>query len=147
MRVRSLLVGALLLCTGAACAGRAPVPAAGSGAVAPTAAVERFLQLVRAKDYVQMGWVFGSQEGPVIERWPRAEVEQRMYALASVLAHDSVVVGRGQPVPGRIGVAERFEIRLREGTRTYAVPVTTVMGSGRRWFVENVDVEAVTGGR
>jgi hypothetical protein len=120
------------------------VPAAGPGAPAAASAVERFLQLARQKDYVQMGWVFGTAEGPIIERFPRPEVERRMYGIAEVLANDSFTVGTGTPVPGRIGRAEAFSVRLRRGSLTKRVPMTTVLGDDRRWFVEIVDLQAIT---
>ena len=111
------------------------------------AAVERFLQLAGERDYVQMGWVFGTADGPVARQWPLPEVEKRMYALASVLQHDSFVIGRESPVPGRIGDAVSFSARLINGGRTYVVPVIAVRGPDARWYVEQVDLQAVTGNR
>ena len=134
----------IVMLLGAACGGRVRAPASGPGGPTATAAVERFLQLGREKDYVQMGWVFGTAEGPVIRRWPLPEVEQRMYALATVLQHDSFVVGPSSVVPGRIGSAESFRVQLRRGNQTFHVPVTAVRGPDRRWFVETVDIQAVT---
>ncbi|MBW3631336.1 MAG: hypothetical protein KY464_18890 [Gemmatimonadetes bacterium] len=120
------------------------MPVAGLGAPGPAAAVERFLQLARQKDYVQMGWVFGNADGPVLARDPQPDVERRMYGLAEVLANDSFTVGTGSPVPGRIGTAESFRVRLRRGSLTRQVPVTVVLGRDRRWFVEMVAVQAIT---
>ena len=130
----------------AGCAGRVREPAGGPGALSSEVAVDRFLQLVRAKDYVQMGWIFGTADGPIISRDPLADVERRMYALADVLGHETAVVGRGMPVPGRIGVAEKFEVQIRRADRMYSVPITSVRGSGR-WYVEQVDIAAVTSQR
>ena len=146
MRLGRFLPVAVLLLA-AACGGRIPEPAGGPGAPASAGAVERFLQLAREDRYIEMGWIFGTTEGAAIGRWPDAEVEQRMYALATVLEHDSAVVERAVPVPGRLGSAETVQVRLRQGSRSYQVPFTTVQGPGRRWFVENVDVQAVTSPR
>jgi hypothetical protein len=112
--------------------------------MAPASAVERFLQLAHDRQYAQMGWVFGTAQGAVIQSWPLAEVEQRMYALARLLEHDSFVVGPSAAVPGRIGAAERFQVQLRTDTRLYQVPFTVVRGPNQRWFVEQVAVEAIT---
>jgi len=112
-----------------------------------TAAAERFLRLAGERDYVEMGWVFGTAAGPVIEQWPRPEVEKRMYALASVLQHDSVVLGPERPVPGRIGSAVSVTAEILNRGRGYAVPMTLVRGPGDRWFVEQVDLQAVTNNR
>ncbi len=76
-------------------------------------------------------WVFGTEAGPVLRQWPRAEVEKRMYALASVLQHDSFVLGRETPVPGRIGAAVRFPAEITGQGRTYVVPLVTVPRPGR----------------
>lgn len=133
---------ALALITG--CAGRLNPPPEGPGAMAAPIAVERFLQLGAERAYIQMGWVFGTQSGPIIRQYPRPEVEQRMYAIASVLRHDSFVVGPGSPVPGRMGTAERFVVKLYSGASEFDVPFIVVRGPGNRWFVEQVDLEAVT---
>ena len=144
LRARTLWLSGLLVSLLAACGGGAGVPAAGPGAPASATAVERFLQLARQKDYVQMGWVFGTADGPIIERYPRPEVERRMYGIAEVLASDSFTVGTGSPVPGRIGRAESFSVRLQRGSLTSRVPITVVLGNDRRWFVEVVAVQAIT---
>ena len=115
------------------------------GAPAAPAAVERFLQLAADRDYVGMGWVFGTADGAVLERDPAPEVEQRMYAIASILQHDGFVVGNGTAVPGRVGEAQLFDVIMTRSTTTYRVPFTAVRGPGGRWFVEQVDVEAITG--
>lgn len=142
-RIR-ILTAALLLLATAACAGN-PRPAGGTGGASATLAVERFLQLVDDESYVEMGWVFGTESGPVIEQWPRPEVEQRMYAIARVLAHDSYVLGPSQAVPGRIDRAERFMVTLQARGSVYEVPFIAVRGPRGRWYVERVDLQAVTG--
>lgn len=141
VRVFRLLVALAL----AACAGGLPRPEGAPGAPAPEAAVERFLRLAAAGDYVQMGWVFGTSDGAIIERDPVPEVEQRMYALANILRHDTFMVGGGQSVPGRVGGAQRFTVQLLRGAERIPVPFTAVRGPDGRWFVEQVDLEAVTG--
>ena len=144
MLARSLWLPVLLASLLAGCAGRSGAPAAGPGSPTAAGAVERFLTLASQKDYVQMGWVFGNEEGPVLARFPQPEIERRMYGLAEVLQSDSFSVGAGSPVPGRIGRAESFRVRLRRGSLTKQVPVTTVLGPGRAWFVELVDIQAIT---
>jgi hypothetical protein len=142
IRIRPLVALATLLF--AACGGRVPPPAAAPGAPASAAAVERFLQLAGEKDYVQMGWVFGTEQGPVITRHPLPEVEKRMYALANLLQHTTFELGDGSPVPGRSGVAESFNVRIQTGGGTKQVPFVAVRGPDGRWFVERVSVEAIT---
>lgn len=129
----------------AGCASTAPPPQSTPGAPAAPAAVERFLQAAAAKDYVEMGWSFGTHEGSIFRRDPPADVERRMYALATVLQHDAVEIRDQAPVAGRTGDAVRLLVRLNNAGRRYDVPFTAVRGPEGRWFVEQVDVEAVTG--
>jgi len=142
--VRAKLLFVLLL-TLSACATYVPRSEGLPGAPAAQAAVEEFLLVAANKDYVQMGWIFGTMEGAIIERDPLPEVERRMYAIANVLTHTSFTIDEQRVVPGRIGEAIRFDVRLIRGVREYLVPFTVVQGPEGRWFVEQVDLEAVTG--
>ena len=114
------------------------------GAAAPSEAVEQFLALGKQKRYLDMGWLFGTTEGPIINRDPHPQVERRMYALASVLEADSHEVLSEEPIPGSVGSQVRLVVRIRQRGHDYSVPFTTIRGPGGRWFVEVVDVEAVT---
>jgi hypothetical protein len=138
----SAALGVLLLLAG--CGGGLRPPSGLAGAPAAPAAVERFLQLAAESDYTGMGWVFGTAEGPILERDPAGQVEQRMYAIANLLENESFVVGSGTPVPGRTGGALLFNVVLVRRGRTIEVPFTAVAGNDGRWFVEQVGVEAIT---
>jgi hypothetical protein len=126
-----------------ACAPRLAPPGGLAGAPVPEAAVERFLQLAHARDYSGMGWYFGTSAGPIIQRDPIVDVEQRMYGLASLLTHDSFVIGNGTPVPGRQNEARNFQVEMRSGNQSMQVPFTAVRGPRERWFVEQVAVDAI----
>jgi hypothetical protein len=91
-----------------------------------------------------MGWVFGTTEGAILERDPVSQVEQRMYALASLLDYDSFVVGEGAAVPGRTGDAIQFDVQVIRGGATLAIPFTAVRGPEGRWYVEQLAVESLT---
>jgi hypothetical protein len=138
------LIGLLALVVLSGCAPRLIPPGGAAGAAAAPAAVERFLQLASERDYSGMGWIFGTAAGPVIRRDPISEVEQRMYALANLLGHDTFVVGASSPVPGRPVEALGFNVVLRRGQQTFQVPVITVRGPEGRWFVEQLSVESIT---
>jgi hypothetical protein len=140
-----LLPLVLFILLSAACARSAPVPQSAPGGPAPSASVERFMRLAAEKNYAEMGWVFGTAEGSVYRRDKAADVERRMYALGSVLRHDRFEIRDEAQVPGRAGGAVRMTVRLTDGPRQHSVPITTVRGPDGRWFVEAVDVEAVTG--
>jgi hypothetical protein len=143
-RVLSRLTILLFLAALGACAGGLRPPASGAGAPVAEAAVERFLQLAGEQEYLQMGWYFGTAEGPVNGRDEPSNVEKRMYALASVLQNNGYVIGAGSPVPGRVGAAQQFPVRLMQNGQQRQVPFTVVRGPGERWLVEQIDVQALT---
>lgn len=143
--VRHLGVIAAVLVMG--CASGPRPPGGLAGAPAPVEAIGQFLEYAGDGDYVSMGWVFGTTDGPIARRDPLPEVEQRMYALANLLGHDSFAIAGGSPVPGRTGTALSYDVTLHRGNRTFQVPFTAVRGPADRWYVEQLNVEAVTGGR
>lgn len=114
------------------------------GAPAPTAAIERMLRSVGTSNLHEMAAVFGTREGSIARRDSQSEVERRMYAMATILKHDSFRLQPGGPVPGRGQDAMQYTVVLKQGQREYQVPFVTVLGPDRRWFVERVDLEAVT---
>lgn len=143
LRRFAFLVPALLLLLTAGAA-HAQATRRDPGAVAPSDAVEQFLALGKQKRYLDMGWVFGTAEGPVINRDDHGQVERRMYALAAVLDSESHTILSAEPIPGSVGAQVRLMVQIRQRGRSYRVPFTTIRGPGGRWFVEVIDVEAVT---
>jgi hypothetical protein len=137
-RILSLASLALLASVSGLAAQR-PTP----GAAAPAAAVERLLRLSEARSYREMGQVFGTADGPVSGQWPSAEVEQRMYAIASILEHDRFVIRNERPVPGRLGAAMVLTVEIVKGSKSTQVPFTVVR-NGERWLVEQIELERLT---
>jgi hypothetical protein len=127
----------------AACAPSLREPPAGPGAVAPAAAVERFLRLANEGDYVEMGWVFGNERGPVIRQQPRNTVEKWMHTLSTVLQHQTFSLSGQSALPGRSGRAVRIDVMLRTAERDHQIPFTVVRGAGDRWYVEQFDIERI----
>ena len=144
LRLPRLLPLAVLLLAAACASAPPPAPQGAAGAPAPSAAVERFLRLSQDKEYAQMGWLFGTAEGPVMRRDPATDVEKRMYALAAVLTNQGYTIRGEEPIPGRAGVAVRVNVQLQQGNRRPEVPFVAVRGPDARWFVEQVGVEAIT---
>jgi len=140
---RVLPVALLLLAT--ACGTTLGKPASGPGGEQPSDAVERFLQSAAAPDYLEMGWVFGTNKGPIIQRDPPREVERRMYALATILENEGHTIRSQSPVPGRIGGAIQVDVALKQRGRDIVVPFTVVRGPGHRWFIEQIKLEVLTG--
>jgi hypothetical protein len=139
------LLSLLMVLLVAGCGPSLRVPAAGPGGDAPAAAVERFLHLVTVPDYLEMGWVFGTDRGPIVRRDPPEEVERRMFAIANILQHERFEIRSEAPVPGRVGNAIQLDVNLIQRGRQYLVPFTAVRGPGDRWFVEQIRLEAITG--
>ena len=105
------------------------------GAESGEAAIGRFLDAARLRDYPAMSRVFGTAEGPAAQRWGRVETEQRMFVLAGLLAPRSYGI-RG---PGSdIGGAARWVVDLA-GTRNGDLSVPFIVVAHRdRWFVERI---------
>lgn len=143
-----LVLVALAACGGGrqASASRA-MPQGSAGASAPSAAVEQLLRLAARKQYLEMGNVFGTVEGPVSGRDAPRDVERRMYGLATVLENNGFTILDEAPIPGTVGQGVRLTVQLRKGDRNVSVPFTTVRGPADRWFVETVDVERITAPR
>ncbi len=111
------------------------------GAESAEAAIARFLDAARLRDYPAMARLFGTDEGPADRRWGRAETEQRMFVLARLLAPRAYEL-RPNPVSAA-GGASRWMVDLT-GTRNgdVSVPFITV-SDGSRWFVERIGTEGL----
>ncbi|HEX6940125.1 MAG TPA: hypothetical protein VF158_11995 [Longimicrobiales bacterium] len=144
-RTTAIAALALVLVACATRTERIPAPAAAPG-VAPALVVERFLRAANAKDYMTMARLFGTRDGSILGRDPRAEVEKRMFALASVLRHDDYAIEDELIAPGRTGEAVRIVVRLDIGERRIPVTFTVVRTEGAGWLVEQFDIEQITAG-
>lgn len=117
------------------------------GGVAPMLAVERFLNAVNTNDLDTMARLFGTRDGSILKRDRRADVETRMYALASILKHkDYVVEGEGI-VPGRLGEAVELMVRMAVEEREVTVPFIVVQTKNDGWMIEQIGIERITAGR
>jgi hypothetical protein len=141
---------AVLLLLPAACVTRTvPVEPRGAGSLelAPLLSVERFLRAANMNDIEQMARLFGTRDGPIQRQQPRAEVEQRMFLLASILRHQDFNAVGEEIVPGRIGSAVRIRMELHFTDRTAIVPFTVVQSRRDGWLVESFDPAPITAGR
>ncbi|HEX8452105.1 MAG TPA: hypothetical protein VF647_08415 [Longimicrobium sp.] len=143
MHLRRIIPLAIFVLAAACGGARTSPPPGPSGAAAPAAAVERFLRLVEAKNYREMGLVFGTKDGNIYRIDPARQVEQRMFAIASILEHESFSIANEEQIPGRFGEAMRMTVNLTSGRQRKQVPFTTVR-SGGSWLVEQVDLERIT---
>lgn len=109
--------------------------------MAPVLVIERFLLAANSNDVQTMSRLFGTSRGSILRRDPRAEVEERMFAIASVLRHEDYVIERETIVPGRIGDAVQVHVRLALGDRRVSVPFTVVRTRSNEWLIEEIDLQ------
>lgn len=113
--------------------------------VGPSLVLERFLRAANANDLETMSQLFGTKDGSVLRRDNRADVEQRMFVLASLLRHDDYQIRGTEIVPGRLREATKVNVLMTFGQRQVVVPFTMVRAGGDSWLVEQIGVERITG--
>ncbi len=138
-------------------------------AVGAQLSVERFLQASNQRDYVAMGRIFGTEDGPAMDTggtvgcafkkigsWfggssciDKRDVEIRMDAIASILEHSDYRIVGEQRVAGRDSPTTRITVDLtnQQGTAVRGVPFDVVQSGAGRWLVEEVDLQMVMAGR
>lgn len=146
MQRRTFLTAATLALLAAGCTSSSVVPGPAQ-AVAPTLIVEQFLRAVNAGDLDTMARLFGTREGSITERDSREQVDNRMFAIASVLRHDDYRIEGEQIVPGRRDEATQLLVRLTFPDRDVVVPFTMVITDDRTWMIEQIAIERVTQAR
>ncbi len=121
-------------------------PAGGYGAESAESAITRFLDAAQAENYEGMWTVFGTSEGPAIERFGVQEIESRMVILARLLKHEGYEL-RLANLAGLGPDRSRYEVRMR-GTRkgNVMVPFVTAHDDRGRWYVERLQADRLSGG-
>jgi len=125
-------------------------PAASRGgqpAVAVSLVIEQFLRATNANELETMARLFGTRDGAVFDRDPRAANEQRMYALASLLRHEDYRIEGNEIVPGRSDEATRVKVRMTINGQSFAVPFTLVQSKRGPWLIETIGIEEITSRR
>lgn len=157
--MRRRFMAALLLFLGACASG--PGFGAADPGLGPALTIERFLNAANAvaqlseaegqgaaemADGIEaMARLFGTQEGSILERDPRSEVERRMYLIAHVLQHTDYRLTGERAVPGRSREMIEVRVRLTTDGGVKEVPFRVVRASGDEWLIEYIGLEAVTG--
>jgi hypothetical protein len=118
-----------------------------SASVGPSLLVEQFLRASNAKDLDAMARLFGTKDGPVAGRWPRDEIEKRMFVIATELMHEDFSVVGEQMVPGRGTDATRLMVKLTKNSNNYNVPFTLVRYKDTNWLIEQIGIEVLTAPR
>ena len=139
------LIGLVTALVAGGCAsGSTTAGGAEYGSATSEIAIREFLDGARVKDYGRMMRVFGTSSGPAVDRHGVTDVERRMIVLAGLLQHQSYELRQAdlaQLGPDRV----RWEVSLA-GTRrgTVVVPVVTVPDRSGRWYVEVLNLDALT---
>lgn len=115
--------------------------------VGPALLVEQFMRASNAKDLDAMSRLFGTKDGPVAGKWPREEIEKRMFVIATELQHEDFSVIGEQMVPGRGSDATRLMVKLTKNTNNYNVPFTLVRYKESAWLIEQIGIEVLTAPR
>jgi hypothetical protein len=147
LSMKSLLAFALLVVPLAAgCAAhhaeRQQIVSGTPNGLAPALALDRFLRAANANDLKAMGQFFGTAQGPITKLDSPQNVEQRMYALATMLRYRDYQLKGQRIVPGRLGQAVELDVALdlADG-RKVSVPFTMVRTSDDQWLVEKFDTD------
>lgn len=147
----TIALAAALALAAAACGGGSPgagvsSPVGGYGAATPENAVVQFLDAAQNENYEGMWTVFGTAEGPAIERFGVQEVESRMVVLSRLLKHRDYEL-RVANLAGLGPNRTRYEVRM-EGTRkgSVMVPFVTAHDDSGRWYVEQLEADRLSGG-
>jgi hypothetical protein len=134
----------MIAATSAACVSR-EVPT-GANMIAPTMVVEQFMRAVNANDLEGMARLFGTRDGSVLRIDPRRQVEERMFAIASILRHRDYVFEGDAIIPGRQDEAVQLLVRVTTPQTTAVVPFTMVNARGS-WLVEQIGLDRLTNPR
>lgn len=156
--MRNVLLTGLVLVL-AACSSRGQ--AGGDPGFGPALTIERFLnasnsvaQLSQAQgqgaarmanEIETMARLFGTKDGSVLNRYPRQEVEERMFLISRILQHRDYRISGERAVPGRS--REAIEVNVRITTMNEGpvdVPFTVVQTSRGDWLIENIALERIT---
>jgi hypothetical protein len=113
---------------------------------APTSemAVRGFLEGANEENFQQMGALFGTSDGPAVERFGVTDVEQRMIFLSKLLRHGSYELTQANL--SQLGPDRVRYVAAMTGTRkgNVTVPIVTVPTREGRWYVEQLDVSSIS---
>jgi len=145
--VLSLAFGASACGSGGSQRAGVPSPVGGYGAESSQSAVVQFLDAAQSENYAEMWSVFGTADGPAIERFGVQETEARMVVLSRLLKHRNYEL-RMSNLAGLGPNRTRYEVRM-VGTRKgdVMVPFVTTHDDSGRWYVERLDADRLSGGR
>lgn len=120
----------------------------GNTDVATSLVIEQFLRAANENDLDTMARLFGTVNGPNVGRVPKDQLDQQLFAIASILRHESYEIVRREIVPGRRSEATQVVVRMNMGRdRVVDVPYTLVYSNANNWLIEQIDLEKITSAR
>lgn len=98
-----------------------------------------FLAAVNAQDLQQMSALWGNAKGLARDQLKREELEKRLIIMQCLMQHDTMRFPEERPRLST-GGRQEYMIELKKGDTVAQTSITTVVGPGGRWVVEDVDV-------
>ncbi len=111
-----------------------------TGAPTARAAVEDFLDAVKAQDIQAMSVIFGTRNGPSRDNIERTELEKRLIILQCYFSHDKYRVIDESLGEGGHRV---LSVELTRGNNTRTPRFYAITGPSNRFYVDNMEIAAV----
>lgn len=111
-----------------------------TGGASARAAVQEFLDAVKAQDIQAMSVLFGTSHGPARDNMNREELEKRLVILQCYFNHDKARFVSDNPGDQGHRIVQ-FELTRSNITRTPAF--YSIQGPSGRWYVDNMEIAAV----
>lgn len=132
---------ALLVVVAAGCSRNPSMGSSMTGAISSRDAAINFVNAAKAQDLQAMGALWGTNKGAARDNMDRNVLESRL-----IILQPCYVTDRAQVLDEQIGTlpTERtVRLQLTRGMRTKTVQFKTVRGPSNRWYVEDVNYEAL----
>ena len=132
---------ALLAIVLAACSRNPSMGTSLTGAPNSRDAALMFLSAAKAQDLQAMGAVWGSAQGASRDNMDREQLDRRLLILQPCYVAD-----RSQIIEESMGstpTERRVRLQLTRGSRTKNIEFKVVRGPSNRWYVEDVNYEAL----
>lgn len=112
-----------------------------TGAQTARDAATMFVEAAKSQDLQAMGSIWGTSKGAARDNMDRSQLESRLIILQPCYVADRVQVLDEQL--GTTPTERKVRIQLTRGSRTKTLEFKTVRGPASRWYVEDVNYEAV----
>ena len=112
-----------------------------TGAQTSRDAATMFVDAAKSQDLQAMGSLWGTAKGAARDNMERSVLESRLIILQPCYVADRVQVL--DETLGTTPTERKVRLQLTRGTRTKLVEFKTVRGPSSRWYVEDVNYEAL----